>query len=641
MASKYKRPRAAGGGRDFFILKTAVQKLKNSRRAAILLTLWAVAAFPLLCQFFVEWVRLQSMRRALVYFASHLGAALLGTAFLAGFISLFTLLTRRPWVGAALAGGLLFIGAYVNFYKLTYRGDPVLPKDLAIAGDAAKVATELSIPPTFQMGVFFLFFSLSIFLLLPIRLPAAGGAREAALRLAGSFAAAVFCGAYLWGVLWNSGVQGAFGIDTMAFQPSESYEKSTFATGFLMYTGAMSPRAPKGYGEAAVGQAAEALPQTEHGGQRRPDVIVVMLESYYRLDNVQGAAYDTDLTENYDRYAAEGISGSYISDKYSGGTEEMEFGALTGFSTSLLPTGSIPYVEYVDGEFPCYPRFLKEQGYKTIALHPYDPTIYSRNRAYPAMGFDEFYSQDDFDDPEKHGAYIDDVETAKKLIELYEQATADGGNVFLHTVTMQNHIPNDPQEYAEEYKVNAELPGMPQYYVNSLESVATGLRDADRAIGLLCDYFAGCDRDVVILFFGDHQTAIGDQNGRELLDELESFQALSEEEQLKAKHNAPYLMWANFEAKEAESAGAMPPYQLLATMLSRYDVLRPAWFDFLAQSQTVMKGLNLGEVIGPDGSFAGPVGDASQEQKDLLEKQKLLQYDAMFGQGFAHEEMYG
>lgn len=157
----------------------------------------------------------------------------------------------------------------------------------------------------------------------------------------------------------------------------------------------MSPRAPKGYGEAAVGRRRKRCRRRSTAGQRRPDVIVVMLESYYRLDNVQGAAYDTDLTENYDRYAAEGISGSYISDKYSGGTEEMEFGALTGFSTSLLPTGSIPYVEYVDGEFPCYPRFLKEQGYKTIALHPYDPTIYSRNRAYPAMGFDEFYSQDD------------------------------------------------------------------------------------------------------------------------------------------------------------------------------------------------------------------------------------------------------
>lgn len=622
-------------------MKTAVQKLKNSRRAALLLTLWAVAVFPLMCQFFVEWVRLQSVGRAVAYFAGHLGAALLGTVFLAALIALFALLTRRPWTGAALTGGLLFIGAYVNFYKLTYRGDPVLPKDLAIAGDAAKVATELSIPPTFQMGVFFLFFSLSILLLLPIQLPLPGGAKGLALRVAGPLAAAAFCGVYLWGVLWNSGVQAAFKIDTMAFQPSKSYEQSTFATGFLMYTGAMSPRAPKGYGEAAAAGAAQALPKTDRSAQRRPDVIVVMLESYYRLDNVQGASYDTDLTENYDRYAAEGISGSYISDKYSGGTEEMEFGALTGFSTSLLPTGSIPYVEYVDGEFPCYPRFLKEQGYKTIALHPYDPTIYSRDKAYPAMGFDEFYAQDDFDDPQMHGAYIDDVETAKKLIELYEQATADGSSVFLHTVTMQNHIPNDPDEYAADYKVNAQLPGVPEYYVDSLESVATGLRDADRAIGLLCDYFAHSDRDVVLLFFGDHQTAIGDRDGRELLDELGSFQALSEEEQLRAKHIAPYLMWSNFETKEAETAGTMPPYQLLATMLARYNVLRPAWFDFLAQSQTVMKGVNLGEVIGPDGSFAGPVANAGEAQKDLLEKQKLLQYDAMFGEGFAHQKMYG
>ena len=76
-------------------------------------------------------------------------------------------------------------------------------------------------------------------------------------------------------------------------------------------------------------------------------------------------------------------------------------------------------------------------------------------------------------------------------------------------------------------------------------------------------------------------------------------------------------------------------------MLARYNVLRPAWFDFLAQSQTVMKGVNLGEVIGPDGSFAGPVANAGEAQKDLLEKQKLLQYDAMFGEGFAHQEMYG
>ena len=618
-------------------VKTAVQKLQNSKMAAWLLTVWAVGLYPLLCQFFAEWVRLQKAGAALRYFVVRLPAAALGTVFLAGVVLTLAFLTRRPWVGALLVGGLAFIGAYANFYKITYRGDPVLPKDLVIAGDAAKVATELSIPPTFPMGVFFLFFSLSVLILLPVRLPGKG---RLVVRLPLAAAGVALCALWLTGVLWNTGVQEKLDIDTMAFRPGESYEKATFATGFLMYAGALNPKQPQGYSAQTVQQAAEALPQESHTDQRKPDVVVVMLESYYRLSNVQGASYDTALTQNYDRYAAEGISGCYYSDKYSGGTEEMEFGALTGFSTSLLPTGSIPYVEYVNGQFPSYPRFLKEHGYKTIALHPYDPTIYSRNTAYPAMGFDEFYSQDDFVSPQKHGTYIDDVQTAEKLIELYEQATADGSPVFLHTVTMQNHIPNAPDEYADDYKVHASLDGVDSYYVDSLDSVATGLRDADRAIGLLCDYFSKSDRDVVLLIFGDHQTAIGDKDGAELLDELPSFNAQSSYDQMVNTHQVPYLMWANFETKQAETAGAMPPYQLLATTLQQYNVLRPAWFDFLAQSQTTLKGINLGYVIEPDGSLGSTVRGASDAQTQLLHTQSLLQYDAMFGKGYALAQMY-
>lgn len=128
-------------------VKTAVQKLQNSKMATWLLTVWAVGLYPLLCQFFAEWVRLQKAGLALRYFLGHLPAAALGTVFLAGVVLTLAFLTRRPWVGVLLVGGLAFIGAYANFYKITYRGDPVLPKDLVIAGDAAKVASELSIPP--------------------------------------------------------------------------------------------------------------------------------------------------------------------------------------------------------------------------------------------------------------------------------------------------------------------------------------------------------------------------------------------------------------------------------------------------------------------------------------------------------------
>ena len=618
---------------------TAIKGEKR-RRIALLLLVWSATLFPFTCQFFVEWVRLQNLKSAILYLPSHLPALLLGTLFVGGLSLFFTLLAARPWVGAAVTGGALFLGAYVNFYKITYRGDPVLPKDIVITGDAAKVATELSIPPTFQMGCFFVFLSMAILLLFPIRLASIRSLRLP-LRLLCAGGAALFCVCYLTLVLWNKGLQQKIGVDTSAFQPSESYENGSFATSFLMYTGAVSPQKPDGYSEETVEEAAGRIPQQDQSTQERPDVIVVMLESYYRLDNVKGATYDTDLTENYDRYAEEGISGYYYSDKYSGGTEGMEFGALTGFSTSLLPTGSISYVEYVEGEFPCYPRFLSENGYKTIALHPYDPTIYNRDEAYAAMGFDAFYSEKDFDNPEQHGTYIDDLATAKKLIELYEEATADGSNVFLHTVTMQNHIPNDPDEYPEDYAVKVSLDGVDDYFVKSLSSVATGLRDADRMIGYLCDYFSKSDREVVILFFGDHQTAIGDRKGEELLDQLNSFEQLSEEQQMVDTHRVPYLMWSNYRQMDGEQINGMPPYQLLAAMTDAYDLLRPGWFSFLAESRRTMTGVNLGQAIDPDGKLSGSISDAPEDWQALWRDQALLQYDAMFGEGYAHEQMYG
>ena len=125
-------------------------KIEKRRRLCLLLFLWSATLFPFTCQFLVEWVRLQNLKSALFYLPAHLPALLLGTLFVGALSLFFSLLTARPWVGAAVTGGTLFLGAYVNFYKLTYRGDPVLPKDIMITGDAAKVATELSIRRPFR-----------------------------------------------------------------------------------------------------------------------------------------------------------------------------------------------------------------------------------------------------------------------------------------------------------------------------------------------------------------------------------------------------------------------------------------------------------------------------------------------------------
>lgn len=622
-------------------MKQISDKLHTNRPAGIILTLWALVGFPFLCQFFTEWVRIGDWHETLHVFVRQLPLVLVGTVFLSLVMLFFYILTRRAWISALIMGLLMLIGSFVNFYKITYRGDPLLPKDLLLAVDAAKISSDLGLKLTDPMGFFFFFVALSVFVLIPIRSAfQKTGWKALGARVLLCLVPAALCGVYLKTVLWNKKVQTHFSLDTSEFYPLQSYQKAGFATAFLMYFGALQPAVPEHYSPEAVQAAAAALPVGDHAGQKRPDVIVVMLESYYHLDNLPGLICDTDLTKNYDKYAKEGISGDYIPDKYSGGTESMEFGALTGFSTSFLPTGSIPYMEYVNGEFPCYPRFMKEQGYKTVALHSFDLSIYRRNEVYPAMGFDEVYGRDDFVNPAMHGNFIDDTETARKLISLYEDATADGSSVFMHTVTVQNHIPNQPAEYPADYAVNATLPGISEYSAESLKSVATGLRDVDDAIGILLDYFSQSDRDVVVLIFGDHQTAIGDKDGKELLDELPEFTQLSDEEKELRTHHAPYLMWSNFETRKGETAGAMPPYQLLATMLKDYDVVRPAWFDWLADTTTTLKGVNLGHVIEPDGTVGGITAGASDAQWRVLRQQKILQYNAMFGDGSAKQRMY-
>ena len=86
---------------------------------------------------------------------------------------------------------------------------------------------------------------------------------------------------------------------------------------------------------------------------------------------------------------------------------------------------------------------------------------------------------------------------------------------------------------------------MPTYYQESFKSVITGLRDADLMMKQITDYFRTVDREVIVLFFGDHQTAIGQQDGVELLDITKQLEGLSAQEQWQYTHTVPYLMWSN------------------------------------------------------------------------------------------------
>ena len=55
-----------------------------------------------------------------------------------------------------------------------------------------------------------------------------------------------------------------------------------------------------------------------------------------------------------------------VSCTFGGGTVRPEFEILTGMTTSMLPSGNVPYQQYVFNNIYSYAREFKNQGYDTI-----------------------------------------------------------------------------------------------------------------------------------------------------------------------------------------------------------------------------------------------------------------------------------
>ena len=79
-----------------------------------------------------------------------------------------------------------------------------------------------------------------------------------------------------------------------------------------------------------------------------------------------------------------------------GNTANTEFEFLTGLSMYFLPTGSIPYQQYIKSEVPSLASQLSSVGYTSVSMHPYYPKGWNRDTVYDDLGFEEKYFKDDF-----------------------------------------------------------------------------------------------------------------------------------------------------------------------------------------------------------------------------------------------------
>ena len=586
-------------------------------------------------------------------------------AYLLAWLFLFLVWLLLDWIfqlpplstlGMAVLG---CVPCAVNFYTLQLRGEPFLPWDLAQVSEAAGVASAAGIKIQTSMivtvvvelalmaGSFFLYRGRHKQRWLP--------------RVAGSAATAAALCLLIFGVYLQPVVCQAIGIVPDAWMQDRYYRYYGVITSFLTNLTNLEISKPEGYSEEAVN---EILDDTEAAQKystaplypgsygattsadetvKKPTIIYVMDESYWDVSELEqyGFQFDTDVSANLHALQQTSVSGRAYSPSFGGGTCDVEFEALTGYSASFLPNGSKPYQQHVTKPMFSLPNYLKlTQGYQTAAVHCFWAKYWSRDTAYPNLGFDTFLSLEQMAHVNKvrrhywTSGLVTDDSMADQIIQQYEKMkTSSDAPVFLHAVTMQNHTNYNKDNYPDDVRVKVtEHPaGLKASTIGALEDFATGIRDADAMLGKLTQYFSQVDEPVILVFWGDHYNPI-DSN----YDVFTSSGYASDSSADPRLHQTTLLMWSNYTDKPV-NLGTIAAYDISPVMMNLYGLEQPLYFQLLnRQLQVADRANTRGTVMNLDGTTTQT---PSSLQESWSQKHWLLQYDLMFGKGYALSRM--
>ncbi len=548
-------------------------------------------------------------------------------------------------VATLLLGLLGNVPAVATYYKLTMRGEPLLPWDFQQIGDLMGVSEDirLVVQPSMiaTICIFAVLAAAAFFVILPKKENGKPRWKSRLLLSGVSLAGALLL---LFGVFLNPIGTAAIGVQSDMWMQDRYYRTNGLVTSFLTNLQLMNIAPPEGYSPEAVEAIAdevqnnqtpfllEGTPVADYS-EEQPDIIYVMAESFWDVTSLPGIAYDRELLPNLSALSQEGARGMVYTPSFGGGTCDVEFEALTGFSVDFLPAGSKPFQQYITEDTFSLPQVLKTEGYETLAIHGYGRRFWSRDTAYPRLGIDTFIAQDDFVDPVLRRGFISDEAMVDRIIEEHQSRVAEDQPVFIHAVTMQNHTTYDRSRYPadELVRVTQNEAGLPDETIGQLEDCATGIYEMDAALGRLTEYLRGVEKPTILVFWGDHMNPMSD--GYTMFEKTGFIE--KDETASPALYQTPLLIWSNQNTTPTQ-LGTIAAYNITPTMMELYDLKEPVYFEFLAQQMQVMRASNKGFIVNPDGSILENTVD--EARRESLAKHWMLQYDVLFGDKYLYRE---
>lgn len=196
--------------------------------------------------------------------------------------------------------------------------------------------------------------------------------------------------------------------------------------------------------ETQYGSLASRIDAEEQFNEIRPSVVIVMNETFADLSIFDGLHVGYTGPEFFKSMTDNMQTGSLSVSVHGGGTANSEFEFLTETNLLTLGSGKYPYQIYNLKNAPSLAKDFSSLGYETTAIHPGDRGAWNRDVAYQQLGFDKFYSHEDFPESTEvyHSGYSDKA-TYDMVLEKLQYSDAPQ---FIFDVTIANHSPYDQDD---------------------------------------------------------------------------------------------------------------------------------------------------------------------------------------------------
>ena len=563
-------------------------------------------------------------------FTSHLpGQVAMNLAWYLVIFLIFRLIIGRRGISAAVSSAICFGFGLANHYVLNFRGRVIFPCDLLSLRTAINVAGDYDYSWKREVWLAFSILIGYWVLLGLIGLLARQKGRQPLPRwLSVGSVAAITVWAYLF---FATPFLPTIGIWAQQWKTQEN----GFLLNFLTAVRYSFVDAPEEYSLDEIEEITDRVEQLEEPEvpvSRRPkNLIVIMNESFADLEkSYPQLELNCDPLEFFHSLKENTIRGTIISPVTGGGTANVEYEYLTGGSLDFLPDGTVAYQLYVYEGLPTLSSQLKDLGYYNVAFHPYLSSGWNRTTVYPWLEFDMQLYDEDVEAPHMVRDYISDRSDYQELISLTESIQKPA---FIFNVTMQNHS-GYSQEWTNLVKTAYVTGGAENTYVTS--QYFSLLKESDKALKELIDYYSNCGEDTMIVFFGDHQPPLGNSFFEELygkpLDERTT-------EEILQQHEAPFFIWANYDIQEAEDIVISSNYLgVLTAHLAGLDLT-----EYQVMLMDLMEQLPVCTTIGfrtADGTVYASEEDLPQDVLALYEDYRLMAYNHLFDEDNHPEDFY-